>query len=64
MGLIIVAGQFIAWLSKLAWKWGSVVISAVIRWAKNHLGDIIKWLGGGATFEAILQWILRVLGLA
>ncbi|MCB0910737.1 MAG: aureocin A53 family class IId bacteriocin [Propionibacteriaceae bacterium] len=55
--------SFIYKVLRLAWKYGSTAITKVVAYIKSHWDTIKKWIERGLTVEAIIELILRILGI-
>ena len=54
---------FIAKVLAKAWKYGVAAINKVVAYIKSHWDTIKKWIERGLTVEAIIELILRILGI-
>ncbi len=55
--------SFIYKVLRLAWKYGASAIQKVVAYIKSHWDTIKKWIERGLTVEAIIELILRLLGI-
>lgn len=55
--------QFIIRILQYAWKYGKSAIDKVVAWVRRNWEKVKKWIDAGLSITAIIEIILRILGI-
>lgn len=55
--------NFIRKVLQYAWRYGRAALNKVVGWVRRNWGQIKKWLDGGLSVTAIIELVLRLLGI-